>query len=208
MASIDSLTKGAASYDEASIHPLEEFLSSQIAGEAPYNFNANKTLVKLYKCFPKTAKAVNYASILTLAVQQFPDMNDFSSLMCLIPEEVQKHVDCSSIINAAEALEGAKFERFWKDYDDIGNDNVREGILVVFSQVYQSIEADVVAKSLDMTPAQLSDFVAGKAVVESVKDGKVTFISTAMNSKKDLGGASLKSLISMDALTSVMQPPQ
>lgn len=182
MSTIDSLTKGSAAYQASSIPSLEAHLSSQVGGAVEYNFNVNRTLAKLYKCFPSLAKEENYTNMLQLSLQQFPDINDYEALLCLIPEE--RKPSCSMIVQSSELLEAAKFEEFWKVYPNKSDEKIRAGIAKLFSNVYCKVDTDVLAKALGMSSDEAITFTKSQpGIVESVDGSTAVFVSNSFNAK-------------------------
>ena len=206
MSSIGALTKGSASYQASSIPNLESYLSSQVDGSAEYNFDVNRTLAKLYKCFPSLAKTENYTAMLQLSLQQFPYTNDFVALLSLTPEIYK--VSCSSIIHSSELLEAAKFEEFWNCYPNKGDKKIQSGIIKLFSNVFSKVGTDVLAKALGGITFDETIALAKSQsdVVKSADGSFVEFLPNTFNCK-DITSSSTTSKeqgISMDSVTHIL----
>ena len=93
---IQSLLETGA-YSAESIPQLERYVNDQVAGLVPYQFDANRTLAKLFQFFPEKASDLILARILTLAMLQFPK-TDVLALLCLIPEKNQESEPIATVI--------------------------------------------------------------------------------------------------------------
>lgn len=91
-----------SAYDPTAIPLLEAYVNAQVVEDAPYSFDANRTLAKLYLFFPQLAvdnkTEVSMAFILFLALLQYPFSSDFLALSCLISERVQAKEPCTTLI--------------------------------------------------------------------------------------------------------------
>jgi hypothetical protein len=91
-----------SAYDPTAIPLLEAYVNAQVVEDAPYSFDANRTLAKLYLFFPQLAVdnkiEVSMALILFLALLQYPFSSDFLALSCLISERVQGKEPCTTLI--------------------------------------------------------------------------------------------------------------
>eukprot|EP00816_Leptocylindrus_hargravesii_P001814 CAMPEP_0196810354 /NCGR_PEP_ID=MMETSP1362-20130617/10167_1 /TAXON_ID=163516 /ORGANISM="Leptocylindrus danicus, Strain CCMP1856" /LENGTH=217 /DNA_ID=CAMNT_0042185297 /DNA_START=38 /DNA_END=691 /DNA_ORIENTATION=+ len=214
----------AATYDPATIPQLESTLEAQSKDISLYNFQSNKTLAKLYKCYPMSSpsKHQHYATMLLVTLRQYPESStDFHALVCLMPESAQREEACASLIRCAELLEGAQFEMFWEtfpsDYkaDERVCTDMRQAILKVFGSVYQNIACDVVAKGLGYGTddvAGMKKFIDGTNGASISSDGAmVEFAATLANSKRSVAQNQQQSLmgkINLDSVSHLLHLPQ
>ena len=64
---------GHSAYNPAIVPQLEAYVKAQASSKAPYYFNANRTLVKLYQFFPHLSAGDEIISlVLFLALVEFP----------------------------------------------------------------------------------------------------------------------------------------
>ena len=174
------------SYSPSSAAPLEEYLAAQVAGEAPYMFDAVRTLVKIYQLFPDTKKDENIKSACMLALLEYPN-TDILALNYLIPPSV----DVSDIQTCAKQLDACQFTEFWKSLEAISDSKIKamgqksvkrfqEAIAQVLALTYQVAPLSVVSKALNTDKD-----IASLAVVEKVEGDKVLFVKTSDNTKRE-----------------------
>lgn len=226
-------------YNPAIIPQLQAYANSEaqalISGDpslAPYDFNANRTLVKLYQFFPHLENEDCTALILLLSLLEFPS-TDFMALCCLVPDKVQSK--CSTLVRCAELLEGCQFEEFWSVFCQIGTDQevtsdasssllssvansptviskVQLSILELLSMTYLDCPLSVVLPSLGFKDvSSLKDFVktipTDSNIVSSVGDdaenGVVSFIANLENSNKQ-SRVSKDGGVKVDAIAAMM----
>lgn len=89
MASLDEIkalleSQSQSVYNPANVAKLEQYVSDQVAGTAPYYFDANRVLVKLYSFYPEQFNESITAQILLLSLLEFPS-TDLVALLCLVP---------------------------------------------------------------------------------------------------------------------------
>lgn len=87
----------SSAYSADTIPKLEAHVDAQITGSAPYHFDANRMLVKLYQFFPDSFNEKQLARILVLSLSEFPS-TDLMALLCLVPEETQETEPIATII--------------------------------------------------------------------------------------------------------------
>eukprot|EP00591_Stephanopyxis_turris_P004412 CAMPEP_0195523278 /NCGR_PEP_ID=MMETSP0794_2-20130614/22259_1 /TAXON_ID=515487 /ORGANISM="Stephanopyxis turris, Strain CCMP 815" /LENGTH=239 /DNA_ID=CAMNT_0040653237 /DNA_START=112 /DNA_END=831 /DNA_ORIENTATION=+ len=200
-----------SAYDPAIVPQLEAYAKSQVSSPqtSPYNFDANRTLAKLYQFFPHLAdEGGTTALILLLALLEFPS-TDFIALGCLVPEKVQSREPCASLVRCAELLENCQFSSFWSTFRQIGThdtdpssallksaaaspanaDKLRSSILTTLTLTYRTAPLSVVLSCLDLADSSaLNAFMdrvpEAKKVITSVAVDEVTFVATGDNTKR------------------------
>jgi hypothetical protein len=135
----------SSAYDPNIVSKLEAYVRAQVSAVASsivaseldvkYSFDANRTLVKLYRFFPhlEGEQGITITALAAfLALLQFPD-TDFMALSCLIPERVQSLEPCATLVRCAELLEACQFSEFWPEFRKLGipEYGAREGETVV-----------------------------------------------------------------------------
>lgn len=73
-------------YNPDNVSKLEAFVTAQVDGKAPYYFDANRILVKLYSFYPETSNDAITAQILLLSLLEFPS-TDFLALLSLVSNQ-------------------------------------------------------------------------------------------------------------------------
>jgi hypothetical protein len=111
MSSPAEITSSSLS-DAASIHSLEAHVESQLRGSSPYDFAANKYLLKLYSCFPEATNSSHVASVLILSMMSLPS-KDLLAVASLLPSGQDADSRVQVVLEATRALEGGQFRRFW-----------------------------------------------------------------------------------------------
>jgi hypothetical protein len=91
MASLDEIKtlieqQSQSVYNPESVPKLEAYVTAQVAGQAPYYFDANRILVKLHSFYPETINDSVTAQILILSLTEFPS-TDLLALLCLVPNQ-------------------------------------------------------------------------------------------------------------------------
>jgi len=203
-------------YNPNIVAQLELYLHSQIQSAAgdkpnPYNFDANRTLVKLYQFFPNMAKVENLILVELLALVYGNDAQeasvDFGALGCLISEAVKKEEPFPTLIRCAELLDSCQFVDFWTAYNitliesssyypkvcELAKSNhaqtsLRRPILHKLSLTFQSTSLKNVLAQLNLdTSDQLKKFVSEhtNGIVEEIQGDKVVFSSKAQNTKRE-----------------------
>lgn len=189
------------SYSPAAVPKLEAYLESACRGDAPYNFDAVRTLVKLYQLFPAAAAAnakknIGYACLLALLYGENQD--DLLALQYMIPTATQKEEPCASVNRCASLFRACLFADFWQTFNStlVNNSDavvqqvcqaavpaVRQSILAVVALTYKEAPMAVVLAALG-TDASVSSEISSSPVVASVTADTVTFVATPDNSKR------------------------
>ena len=102
-------------FTESTIVALEDNLRRQLASEIPYNFEANKILMKNYQVKPVRANVNLIADILLLGVMRLPS-TDYLSLSYIVPVKYRpdKNASTQTIANLVKALEQGQYSQFWQ----------------------------------------------------------------------------------------------
>lgn len=204
-------------YNPSIVPQLESYLHSQIQPSGgdkqpnPYNFQANRTLVKLYQFFPKMAKVENLILVELLALVYGNDAQeasvDFGALGCLISEAVKKEEPFPALIRCAELLDSCQFADFWTAFNttiisssecypkvsqlaksEHAQTSLRKSILNNLSLAFQSTSLSSVLSQLNLSSTDdLKKLVSqhAKGIVEEVRDDNVVFVSTVHNTKRE-----------------------
>ena len=110
----------ANSFAENIIEELEKYLEDQVA-EGTYDFEGNRTLLKLYLYFPHKINANCIVTILLKALCNVPQ-NDYIILLYMIPEYLSfgdvSSSEVAVVKQAINLIERASFEEFWKMIDN------------------------------------------------------------------------------------------
>jgi len=192
-----------ASYSPSSVPKLEEYLMAACRGDAPYIFDAVRTLVKLYQLFPSTSspKNIGYACLLTLLQGYCNDSSstDLLALSYLIPVSsgVAKEEPCFTIFKCSEHLIACHFAEFWKVYASLQNSsdtvvqemaakfipNIQAAILAVLALSYKEAPAAIVLTALNVDKVTAVNSLKSP-VVASISQDTVVFVATADNTKR------------------------
>lgn len=204
-------------YNPDIIPQLEGYLASQVQQDnssAPtnsYDFDANRTLVKLYQFFPQDANAENVilAELLALVYGDVnkEGSNDFGALGCLISESFKKDEPYPTLIRCADLLDTCQYENFWSVYQSIGSNAsgqnltvalststhaknaLRKSILGTLSLAFKSTKLSYVMKQLDIHEGD-SDSVAllkNESIVEGITESNdtIVFFDNSENTKRN-----------------------
>ncbi len=102
-------------FTEPTVVALEDNLRRQLVSEIPYNFEANKILMKNYQVRPVRANVNFIADILLLGVMRLP-ATDYLSLSYIVPVKYRpdKNASTQTIANLVKALEQGQYSQFWQ----------------------------------------------------------------------------------------------
>ena len=102
-------------FTESTVVALEDNLRRQLASEIPYNFEANKILMKNYQVKPVRANVNFIADILLLGVMRMPS-TDYLSLSYIVPvkNRPDKNASTQTIANLVKLLEQGQYSQFWQ----------------------------------------------------------------------------------------------
>jgi hypothetical protein len=84
-------------YSPENIPQFASFVEAQAQGSAPYTFDANRRLAKLYQFFPDKQNERITALMLLLSLVEYPS-TDLLALSCLVPDRVQSTGTCATIM--------------------------------------------------------------------------------------------------------------
>ena len=73
-------------YNPDNVAKLEAYVTAQVSGKAPYYFDANRVLLKLYSFYPESANDSITAQVLLLSLLEFPS-TDLLALLCLVANQ-------------------------------------------------------------------------------------------------------------------------
>lgn len=179
------------------VQPLEEYLAAQASGEAPYMFDAIRTLVKLYQLFPEHSKEELTVRAYMLAMLEYPSTDNLA-LSYMIPQPILSKDICASIQTCLSHLSACQFSDFWKSYESLesSSDSViaavakrsvqrlQASILHVLALTYKEAPTSVVSKALRGISA--AEIAALKSpVVKSASAEGVVFEPSADNTKRE-----------------------
>lgn len=185
------------SYSTSMVQPLEEYLAAQAAGEAPYMFDAVRTLVKLYQLFPEHSNEEWTVRAYMLAMLEYPSTDNLA-LSYMIPQPILSQDVCVSIQTCLSHLSACQFADFWKNYESLesSSDSVicsvakrsvqrlQASILQVLALTYKEAPTSVVSKALRGISA--ADITAVKSpVVKSASADCVVFEGSTDNTKRE-----------------------
>ena len=204
-------------YNPEIIPQLEAYLDSQVQQDssAPsnsYNFDANRTLIKLYQFFPQQAKTqyILLAESLALVYGEVSreGSNDFGALGCLITESVKNDEPYPTLVRCADLLDSCQFPEFWTVYHSVSTNStdyemvaklstsshaknaLRKTILNKLSQAFKATKLSYVMQQLDLeidsdeAKAFLKD---SEGVVEKSDKSadSIVFCNNVENTKRD-----------------------
>lgn len=203
MASVEDIKKllKTERFSAGLIPQLEAYLISQVDNSAAYDFEANRTLIKLYQFFPTNSNS-DCITVAGLLAMIYGELSEFGAINCLIPESQKSVEPFPLLIRAVESRDACTFATFWSVFDSIvGGDSVnklvksekartalRKSILNTISLSYKNIGVAQALAHLDIkSEAELKSFVKDNAaaMVENISSDTVTFNSNAENTKRD-----------------------
>lgn len=182
-------------FDSQIIPTLEAHLVSQGDGKEPYDFDANRTLVKLYQFNPKHSKTEIYALALILSMV-YGGFIEFGALNCLIPESAKGEELFTTISQCADLLDTCQFKAMWDSFKSIPvnvvnakhiQDALRGSILATLSFTFKNTLVTNLLTMLDLkSETELKEFlkINGSNIVESVGNGTVVFYDNIENTKR------------------------
>jgi translation initiation factor 3 subunit K len=186
-------------YSQSIIPQLEQHLLSQSTSTTPYDFNANRTLVKLYQFFPSSSNA-GYTTLVALLSILFGSSAQFGAINCLIPEGSAAKTDepFSSILALNESRDACLFSNLWNTLQSLESSQVecvseavksphalkalRESILDTLSLTFKTASLALVLSSVNLTSA---DDLKQFKIVESADGDKVVFLDNLENTRRD-----------------------
>ena len=200
-ADVQKIVSGASPYSPSNKPKLEAYLRAQATGGAPYNFDANRILIKLYQFFPcvtgedKDKERTNTALALTLALLQYPNTTDFLALACLVPDRLKSQEPGASIVKCADLLDDCRFAEFWALWKTLESNTPSSIAAVPLAQHHAKLQTaicGVLALTYRTAPLKLvlaacdnADLGSMKAFVEKTDASSVYFVATADNTKRN-----------------------
>mmetsp|Transcript_28445 Transcript_28445/g.43642 ORF Transcript_28445/g.43642 Transcript_28445/m.43642 type:complete len:220 (-) Transcript_28445:211-870(-) len=178
-------------YSPDIVSPLADYARAQAEGKVPYNFDANRTLVKLYTFFPHLEDENTIAIVLLLSLVQFPS-TDTLALSYIVPDRVQTREPCATIMSCAELLDSCQFEEFWNLYHAKvkGDDAILQTLAQASVEQIQTQILNVMAQSYKVAPLVAVETSLGTKriqgdCVDKVEGDQVYFKATADNTKRN-----------------------
>ena len=113
----------SCSSDGDAIRTLESLVDAEVAGSAPYDFDANKYLLKLYSCFPDSVNVDKIISIIVLSMMKLP-AKDLLAQLLMVPPAIEAHPKFALLNDSVRLLESGHFQNFW----EIKNSTAASGI--------------------------------------------------------------------------------
>lgn len=198
--SVDSIRTllQSGSYAPSQVAPLEAYTVSVCQGNAPYVFDAIRTLLKLYQLFPSTHNATMVPPAFFLALAHYPS-TDLLALTYLVPNPPPNLIKCGELLDACQ------FADFWALYDRLGGAEEENGadpilvsaiakfrpqlqnsILSTLALAYKTIPMSVVTASCAVSTDN-SSWIAAHPAVERVESNpdRVVFHPTSDNTKRE-----------------------
>ena len=185
-------------YSTSNQAQLEAFVDAQAAGTAPYDMDANRSLLKIYQFVPQNSNQSKIAMILLLSLLEFPS-TDCLALSYLLPEKLSKVEPIASILHCASLLDSCKFDEFWKAYGGIaesdgslkslldsnkGTERLQRAVVNVLALSYRTAPLATVLNALNVkSGGDISKL--SHPNVESVTAETVSFAPTADNTKRN-----------------------
>lgn len=181
-----------SSYSPSQVGPLEDYVDAISAGNAPYMFDAVRTLVKLYLLFPATYNTSKVSRCFLLAMAQYPG-TDLLALTYMVPNAPGAILQCGDLLDACQ------FQDFWKLYDALPSTDpdlapivassrvqLQRAVLSVLALTYQSAPASIVLSCCNSSSVKDAEatFLKSHPAVESVASDRVVFKPTTDNSKR------------------------
>lgn len=179
------------------IPQLESFAVSQASGSSPYDFEANRTLVKLYQFFPQESKT-EYQLLVYLLALIYGQDSDVGAIHCLIPEQVKCQDPFPLAIAAVEHRDACLFANVFEtllSFKECNIDSIkalvqsskamnalRAQIIEVLSLTFKNISTEAILKHLNLKFDELKT-ISSKAI-ESFDADKVTFVDNVENTKR------------------------
>lgn len=154
---------------------LEALVDLQAGGEAAYDFDANRHLLKAYSFGAAQAAPDTVARVLALALMRLP-RTDMLACTYLVPVRMHGEAPVRAVLSLAEMLESAQYARFWRECEDDDAargvisgvsgflDAVRDFVAVTIEKTYTAVPRDAAAALLSL-PAdgdELGAFAAGR----------------------------------------------
>ncbi|GMH88046.1 hypothetical protein TrVE_jg1929 [Triparma verrucosa] len=173
----------SAQFSQESIPTLVKGVEAQVAGSIPYNFTANKALLKLYSSVLYKPSFLPYLKSLLLL--SLPSSTEFDSLKHILPADALE--PCKDVLECGRLLEDCAFEEFWKqakvaDVMEVKGleDSIRTRILTDVSLGYSTLPTSTLLTYLSLSPNSPLTFDS----IECVEGSSVVFKKTDYNGVK------------------------
>lgn len=183
-------------FSESAIGPLEEHVRSQLANGS-YDFEANRTLVKLYQLVPHLCSPEVLAVVLAKATMARP-AGDATALRFICPEVLAEATGVLRRLGSCEErLEQSDFAGFWEvartTEGDVAvvdlvpgfSEAVRAFILGLLADTFATVSVELLASvlgiGLDKAAALAASPPTDSPLAPSTDPGKVNFKPNARN---------------------------
>jgi hypothetical protein len=103
----------SGSSDDNAVRTLEALVEAEVVGAAPYDFDANKYLLKLYSCFPDSVNVDKIISVIVLSMMKLP-AKDLLAQLLMVPPSVETNPQFVILSESIRYLESGHFQRFWE----------------------------------------------------------------------------------------------
>ena len=154
------------SYDIKNLPILEESVKKQ-ASNGEYDFEGNKSLLKLYSCYPDSLNIDVLLMALILSMMRLP-YTDYLAMSCLIPGKLKNDDKFKHLSSCVTLLEGGAFEEFWNKYNNnktifnnIKNfeDSIRSFIMSNIRSTYSVIEKPKLQSLLGLNSSDIDSYL-------------------------------------------------
>ena len=194
-----------APFELSSMKTLEAHVSAQKSGSAPYNFKANKSLLKSYQCNGGDSHdAAVVADVLVLGLMQLPS-TDFFELSYLVPTRLLPQskgektdaikagvATIAVVLKGAAMLEHAKNTEFWaflaeeaeakKVFSGVTGFEtaVRGYILAIIAESFRNTKKDMLMSLLGFANAEAAGaaFLAQSSTVDQAASAAAPAVVT------------------------------
>jgi hypothetical protein len=156
---------------------LESYLLEQVSETSSYDFIANKSLLKIYQCYPDLLKVESVQQLLMLALMKLPSTN-FMALTYLLPSKLLSvNSQLKVFVTFAGLLENAKFIEFWSEYSQnkalvtspTFEKSIRQFILETISLTFRDLPLATLGAYLGYTESELSAFLSSSSDLFEVR---------------------------------------
>mmetsp|Transcript_6094 Transcript_6094/g.9201 ORF Transcript_6094/g.9201 Transcript_6094/m.9201 type:complete len:223 (+) Transcript_6094:55-723(+) len=167
------------------ISGLEGYVNEQISNTT-YDFIANKSLLKLYQCYPELQSIDKIAQVLVLSLMRLPS-TDYLALSCLVPGRLMaSNQNLKAIQTCSDLLESGKFPEVWDHIRSCPdafnvksfNDRIRAFILGNMCLTFRNTKVEQFCQMLSLSESEVMQLSASCPGQFEVKSGVVTFHST------------------------------
>lgn len=195
---VRALLKG--SYNPGMIAGLEDYVTAACEGQAPYVFDAVRTLVKLYQIFRSQSNTANLGRCCCFTFLHGQDDTQLLALQYLIPSTILKEPESlvAMVLECSAAATACQFADLWKSYEGLQNysadpaiahlaktsiPTLQQTVLRNLALTYHTAPTDLVLKAVNASSVSELEQISS-LVVASVTADEVIFVSTPDNTKR------------------------